>query len=127
MSSISKDAFPELVCPVDLLPLAVPSEGLIRCTAGHVYAERLGIPRLLASEKNYADAFGEQWKKFRTTQLDSYSKTSISRNRLKRCLGEELWRTARTGGEDRSSRNRVWCRQVHGGTTWVARCFGHVN
>ena len=92
MSSISKDAFPELVCPIDLLPLAVPSEGLIRCTAGHVYAERLGIPRLLASEENYADAFGEQWKKFRTTQLDSYSKTSISRNRLKRCLGEDLWR-----------------------------------
>jgi 2-polyprenyl-3-methyl-5-hydroxy-6-metoxy-1,4-benzoquinol methylase len=67
------------------------SDEWLRCGDGHRYSSRLGIPRLVGSEHNYADGFGEQWKKFRSTQLDSYSKTSISRDRLRRCLGDELW------------------------------------
>ncbi len=83
--------FPRLMCPLHLLPLAKSAEGTFHCSHGHAYSNSMGIPRLLESEHNYADAFGEQWKKFRSTQLDSYSKTTISRDRLRRCLGEELW------------------------------------
>jgi 2-polyprenyl-3-methyl-5-hydroxy-6-metoxy-1,4-benzoquinol methylase len=39
----------------------------------------------------YAAAFGAQWKKYRRTQLDSYTGTSISRDRARRCIGEDLW------------------------------------
>lgn len=39
----------------------------------------------------YADAFGLQWKVFRRTQLDSYTQTTISLDRARRCLGEEAW------------------------------------
>lgn len=91
MNSISTATFPPIVCPVDLLPLGESPEGWFSCTEGHRYPTRLGIPRLVASESSYADAFGEQWKKYRTTQLDSYSKTSLSKDRLRRCLGENLW------------------------------------
>lgn len=48
------------------------------------------IPRFVANE-GYAENFGDQWKRFRTTQLDSFTGHPISRNRLRRCLGEELW------------------------------------
>lgn len=70
----------------------------MRCEAGHEYAIRGGIPRLVAAEASYADAFGEQWKRYRRTQLDSYSGTSISRDRLKHALGERLWRQLQAGG-----------------------------
>jgi SAM-dependent methyltransferase len=46
-----------------------------------------GIPRFVKSGA-YASLFGDQWKKFDKTQLDSYSGTSISRKRLERCLGD---------------------------------------
>ena len=75
---------------MDHLALGGSAAEELSCTDGHRYRNRLGIPRLLKSETNYADAFGEQWKQFRTTQLDSYSKTSISKNRLYRCLGDEI-------------------------------------
>ena len=91
MSSTSnKSTFPALLCPADDLPLVEQSESWLSCTAGHKYPCRLDIPRVLESENNYADAFGEQWKHFRTTQLDSHSKISISRDRLHRCLGSNL-------------------------------------
>ena len=47
------------------------------------------IPRFVSSE-NYADAFGRQWNKFRKTQLDSHTGTTISKDRLERCLGGSL-------------------------------------
>jgi len=40
---------------------------------------------------SYADAFGPEAKKYRLTQLDSYSGTTITRDRARRCIGEELW------------------------------------
>jgi len=83
-------SFCQLVCPVDHLNLEA-SEGALTCPAGHRYQTRLGIPRLLALERNYADAFGEQWNLYRMTQLDSYTNTAISKDRLKRCLGDVLW------------------------------------
>ncbi|MDB5284855.1 MAG: bioC [Bacteroidota bacterium] len=44
------------------------------------------IPRFVSPD-NYASAFGLQWKNFAKTQLDSFSGTSISRERLIRHLG----------------------------------------
>ncbi len=46
-----------------------------------------GIPYFAASN-SYASLFGDQWKAFKKTQLDSYSNTKITENRLDRCLGE---------------------------------------
>ena len=89
--------FPLLVCPLDRTTLVPADSSELRCADGHRYSHASGIPRVLASQRNYADAFGAQWKRFRSTQLDSYSGTSISQERLRRCLGEELWRTLRAG------------------------------
>lgn len=44
------------------------------------------IPRF-AAEGSYASLFGEQWKVYKKTQLDSYSGSPITENRLNRCLG----------------------------------------
>src|SRR5437016_3317155 len=49
-----------------------------------------GIPRFVPNS-NYAAAFGTQWKKYRLTQLDSYTGTTISKDRAQRCIGETLW------------------------------------
>jgi SAM-dependent methyltransferase len=48
-----------------------------------------GIPRFVDSA-NYTSSFGLQWKTFQKTQLDSYTGTTISRDRLTRCLGGSL-------------------------------------
>jgi 2-polyprenyl-3-methyl-5-hydroxy-6-metoxy-1,4-benzoquinol methylase len=45
-----------------------------------------GIPRFVESD-GYAAAFGWQWMRFRRSQLDSHTGTTISRDRLARCLG----------------------------------------
>jgi len=48
-----------------------------------------GIPRFVASD-DYAAAFGWQWTHFPRSQLDSHTGTTISRDRLVRCLGGSL-------------------------------------
>lgn len=48
-----------------------------------------GIPRFVDSS-SYAEGFGLQWKAFSKTQLDSHTGTTISRDRLTRCLGGSL-------------------------------------
>ncbi|MCX6319795.1 MAG: methyltransferase domain-containing protein [Bacteroidetes bacterium] len=45
------------------------------------------IPRFVESGA-YASLFGDQWKAFRKTQLDSFTGTTISRKRVEKCLGE---------------------------------------
>jgi 2-polyprenyl-3-methyl-5-hydroxy-6-metoxy-1,4-benzoquinol methylase len=45
-----------------------------------------GIPRFVSSG-SYASLFGEQWKKYRRTQLDSFSGLPITETRLNRVLG----------------------------------------
>jgi 2-polyprenyl-3-methyl-5-hydroxy-6-metoxy-1,4-benzoquinol methylase len=90
--------FPELICPIHRLPLQEDGDKLV-CAQNHRYDLRSEIPRLLASEQNYAVAFGQQWNQYRLTQLDSYTNTSISEDRLRRCLGQEL--------ADRLSHGRV--------------------
>jgi len=47
------------------------------------------IPRFVSSD-NYAAGFGNQWKAFRRTQLDSFTGATITRERLARCLGGSL-------------------------------------
>ncbi|WFU18967.1 class I SAM-dependent methyltransferase [Bradyrhizobium sp. CB3481] len=83
-----------LICPdtgEQLKPIP-PSEEIsdktteLRSCSGRAYSVIGGVPRFVPPE-NYAAAFGLQWKTFRKTQLDSYTGTSISRDRLERCLG----------------------------------------
>lgn len=66
------------------------SDGVLWCADGCSHPLVKGIPRFVSSD-NYSAAFGSQWKKYRLTQLDSYTCVPISRTRLKRCLGDELW------------------------------------
>jgi len=46
-----------------------------------------GIPRFV-NEGSYASLFGDQWKAYKKTQLDSYSGVPITETRLNRCLGD---------------------------------------
>lgn len=54
---------------------------LVDSSGGQRYPVVRGIPRFVG-ERNYADNFGFQWKRFRRTQLDSHSRTSISSDRF---------------------------------------------
>lgn len=83
-------AFPPLICPADRLPLADLGQALA-CAEGHRFPTRDGIARVVVSSTAYTDAFGEQWNTYRATQLDSYTRTPISRDRLMRCVGDALW------------------------------------
>lgn len=74
------NGFPSYVDPVTGEPLVLIGDE-------KKYPVIDGIPRLLTERENYAAAFGEQWSRWRTTQLDSFSGTSITRDRLYRCLG----------------------------------------
>jgi len=76
-------------CPVHRHPLAAAAEAFA-CKDGCSYPLVNGIPRFVSSD-NYSAAFGSQWKKYRLTQLDSYTSVPISRTRLARCIGDELW------------------------------------
>jgi 2-polyprenyl-3-methyl-5-hydroxy-6-metoxy-1,4-benzoquinol methylase len=98
MSTASNSSFPPIVCPIDHSTLQNGGEGELRCSSGHRFGVRRDIPRLLGSENNYADAFGEQWIEYRVTQLDSYTRTNISKDRLRRCLGESLWGSLQAPG-----------------------------
>src|SRR5437870_3321586 len=59
------------------------------CRSGCRIPVVCGIPRFVRSE-GYAAGFGGQWKKFRRTQLDSFTGTTISGDRLTRCVGGSL-------------------------------------
>jgi 2-polyprenyl-3-methyl-5-hydroxy-6-metoxy-1,4-benzoquinol methylase len=97
---------PAIVCPEDHLPLAACADRLA-CANGHRFDIRLGIPRIVSSEPRYADTFGEQWNKYRRTQLDSHTGTTISKDRLTRCLGEALWK--QLSGPSRVSILEIGC------------------
>jgi SAM-dependent methyltransferase len=81
--------WPPSACPNDAHPLTEQGSDLI-CDAGHRFPIVAGIPRFVPAT-TYADHFGEQWKRYRLTQLDSYTGIPISRDRLRRCFGETLW------------------------------------
>jgi 2-polyprenyl-3-methyl-5-hydroxy-6-metoxy-1,4-benzoquinol methylase len=57
-------------------------------TCDSIVAEvKAGIPRF-AADGSYASLFGDQWKQYKKTQLDSYSGSPITETRLNRCLGD---------------------------------------
>jgi 2-polyprenyl-3-methyl-5-hydroxy-6-metoxy-1,4-benzoquinol methylase len=65
----------------------------LQCPHRHSFPVIGGIPRFVQSE-NYAAHFGEQWKRYRLTQLDSYTGIPITRDRLQRCFGDQWGRIA---------------------------------
>jgi 2-polyprenyl-3-methyl-5-hydroxy-6-metoxy-1,4-benzoquinol methylase len=62
----------------------------LACPRGHAFQIVRGVPRF-HGESNYVEHFGKQWQTYVRTQLDSYTGLPISRDRLKRVLGETLW------------------------------------
>jgi 2-polyprenyl-3-methyl-5-hydroxy-6-metoxy-1,4-benzoquinol methylase/uncharacterized protein YbaR (Trm112 family) len=59
----------------------IQSGTLVTADGKFSYPVKDFIPRFVP-ESNYADNFGMQWKKFRMTQLDSFSGHPISKNRF---------------------------------------------
>jgi 2-polyprenyl-3-methyl-5-hydroxy-6-metoxy-1,4-benzoquinol methylase len=82
--------WPEFCCPTHRVPLTDQGNFFL-CPRGEQFPIREGIPRFTDSDAS-VDAFGAQWKRYRLTQLDSYSGVAITAERTRRCLGEELWR-----------------------------------
>jgi SAM-dependent methyltransferase len=82
---------PQLCCLKHSQPLTADSATplALRCAQGCNVPVVRGIPRFVDSS-NYASGFGLQWNAFRKTQLDSYTGTTISRDRLTRCFGGSL-------------------------------------
>jgi 2-polyprenyl-3-methyl-5-hydroxy-6-metoxy-1,4-benzoquinol methylase len=92
VNDASHSTVPPFVCPFDGEALTGDSAGAsLACPSGHAFPVRDGIPRLLENADNYAAAFGAQWHRYRRTQLDSYTGTTYTRDRLRRCLGEAVW------------------------------------
>ncbi len=98
--------WPEVICPEDGHPLANTQDGTV-CPRGHHWRNHLGIPRMISQANNYTEAFGLQWKVYRKTQLDSYTKSAISFNRARHCVGEECWQVLH--GPQRSDVLEVGC------------------
>jgi 2-polyprenyl-3-methyl-5-hydroxy-6-metoxy-1,4-benzoquinol methylase len=86
---VATSTWPSWHCPVHRKPLEDKGDVLL-CPDGDQFQSRNRIPRFVTNG-NYADAFGPEAKKYRLTQLDSYSGTTITRDRARRCIGEELW------------------------------------
>jgi SAM-dependent methyltransferase len=81
---------PEWRCPTHGLALRDVGTRLV-CPRGDSFSWRNGIPRFV-SDEDYAGSFGIQWNTYRLTQLDSHTGTTASRDRARRCIGEEDWR-----------------------------------
>jgi SAM-dependent methyltransferase len=86
--------WPEFRCPEHGLPLAadrgeLTASSALTCAGGCRVPVVNDIPRFVDSA-NYAAAFGLQWKAFRKTQLDSFTGTTISKDRLIRRFGGSL-------------------------------------
>jgi SAM-dependent methyltransferase len=82
---------PRWVCPAHGTPLTNTGVAL-QCQYGDIFPVRSGIPRFIEG-RTYADHFGVQWKTFARTQLDSFTGTHITRDRIRRVLGEALWQS----------------------------------
>jgi SAM-dependent methyltransferase len=80
--------FAQLICKTHGLLLSEKDNWLV-CEQGCAYEILNAIPRFVPVS-NYASSFGLQWNTFRTTQLDSYTGLTISRDRLARIAGGSL-------------------------------------
>ena len=78
-----------LVCPEHQEPLSRPGLEVYVCPKGCRHPVVNHIPRFVP-KTSYADAFGLQWNAFRRTQLDSFTGTTLSRNRLANIVGGTL-------------------------------------
>src|SRR5260370_19158777 len=87
---MTKTNWPELSCPIHGKLLTDYADGLV-CEDQCSYPRMNGIGRFVPCE-SYTAAFGLQWNKYRRTQLDSYTGLPLTRDRLRRCIGEVLWR-----------------------------------
>lgn len=99
--------WPPLVCPNGCGEVTPQGTALV-CPSGHRWAVREGIPRFVP-EHNYADAFGLQWNTFPRTQLDSYTGVPLSRDRLRRCVGEAGWAALSDAGRPPQQVLEVGC------------------
>jgi SAM-dependent methyltransferase len=70
-------------------PGEVEAAAALACVDGCRFPVRRGIPRFVGAG-DYATGFGLQWNAYRSTQLDSATGTTLSRDRLARCLGGTL-------------------------------------
>jgi len=61
----------------------------LACGNEHAYPVRNGVPRFVR-DAAYADSFSYEWQRFRTTQLDSHTGRSDSRDRLQASLNFPL-------------------------------------
>src|SRR5437773_2805116 len=89
MINMATSVWPEWYCPVHQKPIKDKGNALV-CADGESVARSNGIPRFVANAY-YPDAFGAQWNKYKRTQLDSFTGCSMTRDRARRCIGEELW------------------------------------
>src|SRR5688572_17072676 len=64
-------------------------DSILMCAQGCAFPVQNGIARFVSPE-NYASSFGLQWNAFEKTQLDSFTGTTISRDRLRRISGGDL-------------------------------------
>lgn len=90
MDATPASEFPAWCCPEHRVALRERSDALV-CPKGHSFDYRGGVVRFVKDDANYVASFGLQWNRYRTTQLDSYTRSSISHDRLVRCLGQDLW------------------------------------
>lgn len=76
-------------CPNHISAELLQQYNKLICTEGCIFHINNNIPRFVEAN-NYATSFGLQWNKFSKTQLDSYTGTTISEDRLKRLCGGDL-------------------------------------
>jgi 2-polyprenyl-3-methyl-5-hydroxy-6-metoxy-1,4-benzoquinol methylase len=88
MDFMEHTTWPAWHCPIHR-HLLTDMDSRLECPDGEQFIRRMNIPRF-AENGRYADAFGLQWKRYRLTQLDSYSGMPITRDRTVRCLGDQL-------------------------------------
>lgn len=77
---------PPYWCPLHRSEFVEDAHGY-HCPGGHAVQVVHGIPRFISTE-SYAESFGLQWKRFRTTQLDSRTGLPLSEDRALRCLAD---------------------------------------
>lgn len=78
-------------CPEHAALLEPSSDAaLLVCSHGCSFPVVNGVARFVPDDQ-YASSFGLQWNMFRKTQLDSFSGTTISRDRLSRIMGGLDW------------------------------------
>jgi SAM-dependent methyltransferase len=81
---------PTCQCSLRLEPPAEEVQsGSLRCANDHTFAVLRGVPRFVEQDA-YTRSFSYEWQRFRTTQLDSHTGRSDTRDRLQASLNFPL-------------------------------------